>query len=254
MSTFINNEVESIEISDEYIHSSLSTKNTSNNTSNTERRLSSSSTLISETVEILDDSFKNQKVLKNDSSSISTELAKQEFFSDNSSSNNSLIAVSSRDNFECNALLLFYNDTIKYFCSQNKEGQLYSKTKNYISKKVIEKNSKIKIDKINPMNQIVPIPTMFTSKSSKFDLPMNFNPFFYGIVPIKPIRPFPYKKKKKKCLIEREGDWICRKCENLNFSFREICNKCGNSNSRPKQEKKTQIHKKKNNCYKKLLK
>ena len=34
------------------------------------------------------------------------------------------------------------------------------------------------------------------------------------------------KKKKKKYVVEREGDWICAKCNNLNFSFRNICNRC----------------------------
>ena len=33
-------------------------------------------------------------------------------------------------------------------------------------------------------------------------------------------------KKKKKPFIEREGDWICIKCNNLNFSFRNNCNRC----------------------------
>jgi len=33
-------------------------------------------------------------------------------------------------------------------------------------------------------------------------------------------------KKKKKPFIEREGDWICHKCKNLNFSFRLTCNRC----------------------------
>ena len=26
--------------------------------------------------------------------------------------------------------------------------------------------------------------------------------------------------------MEREGDWVCFKCKNLNFSFRKICNRC----------------------------
>ena len=34
------------------------------------------------------------------------------------------------------------------------------------------------------------------------------------------------KKNKKKDLIERKGDWICYKCKNLNFSFRDFCNRC----------------------------
>lgn len=32
--------------------------------------------------------------------------------------------------------------------------------------------------------------------------------------------------KKKKPFIEREGDWICYKCKNLNFAFRTNCNRC----------------------------
>jgi hypothetical protein len=32
--------------------------------------------------------------------------------------------------------------------------------------------------------------------------------------------------KKKKPFIEREGDWVCTNCKNLNFSFRAECNRC----------------------------
>ena len=32
--------------------------------------------------------------------------------------------------------------------------------------------------------------------------------------------------KKNKVFVEREGDWICAKCKNLNFSFRTFCNRC----------------------------
>lgn len=34
------------------------------------------------------------------------------------------------------------------------------------------------------------------------------------------------KKKKKQEFVEREGDWPCYKCKNINFSFRNKCNKC----------------------------
>ena len=34
------------------------------------------------------------------------------------------------------------------------------------------------------------------------------------------------KKKNKKNFEEREGDWNCYFCKNLNFSFRKKCNKC----------------------------
>lgn len=33
-------------------------------------------------------------------------------------------------------------------------------------------------------------------------------------------------KKIKKPFIEREGDWVCHQCKNLNFSFRVFCNRC----------------------------
>ena len=34
------------------------------------------------------------------------------------------------------------------------------------------------------------------------------------------------EKKRNKHFIEREGDWICNKCQNLNFAFRLQCNRC----------------------------
>ena len=33
-------------------------------------------------------------------------------------------------------------------------------------------------------------------------------------------------KNRKKKFIERKGDWRCSKCKNINFSFRDKCNKC----------------------------
>ncbi len=33
-------------------------------------------------------------------------------------------------------------------------------------------------------------------------------------------------ERKKKPLIEREGDWLCSNCHNLNFAFRTFCNRC----------------------------
>ncbi|MCQ2818099.1 MAG: zinc finger Ran-binding domain-containing protein [archaeon] len=40
------------------------------------------------------------------------------------------------------------------------------------------------------------------------------------------MRPSFEDKKKKKPFIEREGDWICSRCKNLNFAFRTCCNRC----------------------------
>ena len=33
-------------------------------------------------------------------------------------------------------------------------------------------------------------------------------------------------KRKQKPFAEREGDWICNSCKNLNFAFRVECNRC----------------------------
>ena len=35
-----------------------------------------------------------------------------------------------------------------------------------------------------------------------------------------------YQKKKTRPFTEREGDWICKNCKNLNFAFRNECNRC----------------------------
>ena len=44
------------------------------------------------------------------------------------------------------------------------------------------------------------------------------------------------KKKKKQEFVEREGDWSCYRCKNINFSFREICNKCQFSKEESEQK------------------
>jgi len=36
----------------------------------------------------------------------------------------------------------------------------------------------------------------------------------------------PAQNKKKRQFAERQGDWVCMKCKNLNFSFRVVCNRC----------------------------
>jgi len=37
------------------------------------------------------------------------------------------------------------------------------------------------------------------------------------------------KLKKEKKYFEREGDWCCYKCKNMNFTFRNYCNRCNYS-------------------------
>ena len=35
-----------------------------------------------------------------------------------------------------------------------------------------------------------------------------------------------FQSKKMKHFVEREGDWTCQNCKNLNFAFRKECNRC----------------------------
>ena len=44
-------------------------------------------------------------------------------------------------------------------------------------------------------------------------------------------------KKRKNNFVKREGDWVCFKCKNLNFAFRNVCNKC----NLPKQESEMKL-------------
>ena len=70
------------------------------------------------------------------------------------------------------------------------------------------------------------IPSKYKNQSSL----MNGNPAnFFGAQNKNAKNLFGYElklKNKKKKFVEREGDWRCAKCKNINFSFREKCNKC----------------------------
>lgn len=62
--------------------------------------------------------------------------------------------------------------------------------------------------------------------------------------------------KRSKPFVEREGDWVCKKCRNLNFTFRIECNRC----KTPKDSKiiKNEIdyctNKSNQNCDKNMIK
>ena len=90
-----------------------------------------------------------------------------------------------------------------------------------------KENSHInKEKKIIPTTLFVPAPIFFNSIAKT---PKNF----YNKFQSKKIRPF----------TEREGDWICKNCKNLNFAFRVECNRCklpkkdAIENSKNKKEK-----------------
>jgi hypothetical protein len=53
--------------------------------------------------------------------------------------------------------------------------------------------------------------------------------------------------KRKKPFIEREGDWVCINCKNLNFSFRLSCNRCQLPKPEPEKTNSTCSNKSKIN-------
>ena len=76
---------------------------------------------------------------------------------------------------------------------------------------------------------IINSPSFFFNYKNKFNLENNNYNYYYNTK-----NEFNHnekkknknKKKKKKEFIEREGDWPCYRCKNLNFAFRDKCNKC----------------------------
>ena len=84
--------------------------------------------------------------------------------------------------------------------------------------------------------------------------PIFFNPI------IKPQKNFygKYTKKKARPFTERAGDWICKNCKNLNFAFRNECNRCKMTKKDCveiiKNKEENQIENKANNSNKKIFK
>ena len=58
---------------------------------------------------------------------------------------------------------------------------------------------------------------------------------------------FRKKTKHKKQFKVRFGDWICPKCENLNFSFRNKCNRCGLSKEKTEHYNNNSLQNRENN-------
>lgn len=64
-------------------------------------------------------------------------------------------------------------------------------------------------------------------KNIKYNNMMNINQnFLIRIQMLKEKYNYILNTKIQKPLIRREGDWICKNCCNLNFSFRKECNRC----------------------------
>jgi hypothetical protein len=88
------------------------------------------------------------------------------------------------------------------------------------------------------------------TKSEKIEPTMIIGtPIFFSNIPNYCIKKV-YKRKQNP-FIEREGDWICSNCKNLNFSFRVECNRCklpksNNTNSKNPTNEENNINDKEN--------
>ena len=137
---------------------------------------------------------------------------------------------------------------------KDKNGQISSIIKPDMEKYISEKEENINLnissslilsnslnlssEPFTPKYKIVPYilpnnPSYFLYNHNKFNIPNNNN---NNIQKKDYINNGKKKKKKNKTFVEREGDWSCYRCKNLNFSFRDICNKC--QMSKDESEKK----------------
>ena len=82
----------------------------------------------------------------------------------------------------------------------------------------------------NFITNISPLPYVNSqinlSNSNLFSNELNMSPNKYSHSHSPKPKKGEHEKKKKKPFVEREGDWICFKCKNLNFAFRTNCNRC----------------------------
>ena len=115
------------------------------------------------------------------------------------------------------------------FSSQNETISI----RNYLTKELLDTIDFSILNETNEKNNIKSSLNYDLKNTSSFNFFLNknnnFNSNFIenkeGLVPIKKLKK--KKKKKRKNFEEREGDWNCYFCKNLNFSFRKKCNKCG---------------------------
>lgn len=118
------------------------------------------------------------------------------------------------------------------FCtskSKEKEKEEKNSHKNSTLDLLIDKKIDLNSQPYVPKYKVYPFvicnsPSLFSNNGgNKFSqIPMNYlNYYKFSNKNIEK-----KKKKKKMEFVEREGDWSCYRCKNINFSFRDKCNKC----------------------------
>ena len=111
--------------------------------------------------------------------------------------------------------------------SENEKNMIKPELKKYtLSKELfINSNNKNK-------NKIIEIDKIKKNLDAKPYIPIKFqlNHFLtpvYNSIFLNRQKNHLFNYKPKKEIKERKGDWLCIKCNNLNFSFRKKCNMCG---------------------------
>ena len=111
-----------------------------------------------------------------------------------------------------------------YFVSDSNNGAV---NKNTLALNAAENNSEniYKNDRINPSKSL----QIFPSGNKLLNFMLVSQPYSSYTYSYKINVNNKLFKKKNKAFAEREGDWYCEKCKNLNFAFRTHCNRCNTS-------------------------
>lgn len=129
--------------------------------------------------------------------------------------------------------LKHYNDLlpIELIKELDKPNPIIPKLANYTN--LINKNNLLKAYRANQANLIKNQGQVLNQNTPKtiikpiiFLLNNNCMLFPNQLISQEIIKNNARKHNGHKKLEERQGDWVCPRCQNLNFSFRSICNRC----------------------------
>lgn len=132
----------------------------------------------------------------------------------------------SNDSITQNDLILFTKNTIIFGQNYLNENKFKECNKVGLLTEIIEREDEINNNSSN--NKFVTIQNDYRKCSYpfKYKFPENKNKYDSVLNNNTKKIANSCKKKKKSTFFKREGDWVCRKCYNLNFAFRLFCNRC----------------------------
>ena len=116
---------------------------------------------------------------------------------------------------------LFCTNKIKKNETEEKDILQDNNTSNTLLEKKLDLSSQPFMPKYKAFPYIICTNAFYFSKNKFGQFPINYSNYYNCQKNLEK-----KKKKKKTEFIEREGDWSCYRCKNINFSFRGVCNKC----------------------------